>query len=348
LLLIQNIKIRLKRHGIALVEKYGPRLIEEFGSLVIPLLLDFKNENDQLLVFCFHGLFDTKKQKDLNYIDPQKNMTVRQFVDFIEYFLKNKYKFIKPEDLLGDLKNDQQYAMITFDDGYFNNMLAINILNDYKIPAVFFISTKNVNENKSFWWDIIYKFRIKQGSSIEAIRNEQRSLKSFKYAYIDNYIAQNFGIEAFKPWSDIDRPFSESEIKNLSKSPYISFGNHTHNHSILTNYDKEEIKEELRESNKILFDLTGTLPISIAFPNGNYNKLVVEVTEEAGFRYAFTTDSQKILLPLKQENLICLNRFMTNTSKIKKFGSFCRFGYNPELFYNDLKEKIKAGRLNGK
>lgn len=345
---MQNIKKRLKSHGIALVEKHGPELIEKFGNFIVPLLLDFKNENDQLLVFYFHGLFDSMKQKDLNYIDPQNNMTVSQFVYFIEYFLKNKYKFIQPEDLLGGLKNDRCYAMITFDDGYFNNMLAIEILNNYKIPAVFFITTKNVKEDKSFWWDIIYKFRTKQGSSFETIRNEHRSLKSFKYTYIDNYIVQNFGIEAFKPWSDIDRPFNENEVKNLSKSPYISFGNHTHNHSILTNYNKEEIKEEMRESNNILFDLTGTLPIAIAFPNGNYNKLVLEATEEVDLRYGFTTESKKNLLPIEPQNFICLSRFMTNGIKINKFGSFCRFGYDPVLFYNDLKMKIKFSRLKGK
>lgn len=330
---MQNLKKR--------IDSSGPVLIEKLGYLINPLLLNFKKEKNQLLVFCFHGLFESVRQRELNHIDPQHNMTVDQFIDFIEYFLRHKYKFIKPEDLILSLRDDQPYAMITFDDGYFNNMLAINILNDYKIPAVFFISTKNVNENKSFWWDIIYKFRIKQGSSIEAIRNEQRSLKSFKYPYIDNYIAQNFGIEAFKPWSDIDRPFSESEIKNLSKSPYISFGNHTHNHSILTNYDKEEIKEELRESNKILFDLTGTLPISIAFPNGNYNKMVVEVTEEVGFKYAFSIKQKINLLPIEHQNLICLNRYVTNTIKINKFGSFCRLGYEPDLLYADLKRKIK-------
>lgn len=324
------------------INSYGPKFIKEFGYFINPLLLNFKNENNQLLVFCFHGLFESVKQKDLNHIDPQSNMTINQFVEFIEYFLNHNYKFIKPEDLLAGLNYDQPYAMITFDDGYLNNMLAFEILNKYKIPAVFFLTTKNIRENKSFWWDIVYKFRAKQGSSIETIRHEQRSLKSYKYTYIDKYIIQNFGIESFKPWSDIDRPFNESEVKNLSKSPYVSIGNHTHNHSILTNYNKEEIKEELCESNKILFDLTGISPIVMAFPNGNYNNLILEVTKDFGFRYAFTTEQKKNHLPIEYQDLICLNRYMTNTTKISKFGSFCRLGYEPDLLYAGLKMKIKS------
>jgi peptidoglycan/xylan/chitin deacetylase (PgdA/CDA1 family) len=318
-----------------------PGLIEKLGSFVNPLLLNFKNENNQLLVFFFHGIFESQKQKDLNHIDPQNNMTVSQFVDFIDYFQNHKYKFILPEDILSGLKNDQPYVMITFDDGYFNNMLAIDILNKYRLPAVFSITTKNMVENKAFWWDIIYKYRIKQGSNIEAIRNEQRSLKCHKHSLIDSYITQNFGIESFKPWSDIDRPFNESEVKNLAKSPYVSIGNHTHNHSILTNYTKDEITQELRESNKILFDLTGSLPITVTFPNGNYSNLVLEATEKEGFRYAFTTEPKQNPLPIEHGKLICLNRYMTNTTKITKFGSFCRMGYDPDLLYAGLKMHIK-------
>jgi peptidoglycan/xylan/chitin deacetylase (PgdA/CDA1 family) len=269
-------------------------------------------------------------------------MTVNQFVDFIEYFQNHNFKFISPEDLLADLKNDQPYAMITFDDGYFNNMLAFEILNKYKIPAVLFITTKNMSENKSFWWDIIYKYRTRQGCSVDSIRNEQRTLKSYKHFLIDKYIIENFGIESFTPWSDIDRPFNENEVKNLAENPYISVGNHTHNHSILTNYTKEEIIEELRHTNKILFDLTGKLPISIAFPNGNYDNLVLKSVEEEGFRFAFNTESKKNNLPLENAKLICLNRFYTSTTKISEIGSFCRLGYEPDLLYTNMKKHIKS------
>lgn len=331
---MKNIKERL--------DKYGHEFIEKLGYVINPFLLNFKNENNQLLVFYFHGLFDSMKQQDLNHIDPQNNMLTSQFVDFIDYFLNHKYKFIIPEDLIPGLNSDQPYAMITFDDGYFNNMLAIEILKSYSIPAVFFITTKNIQENKSFWWDILYKYRTKQGISIENIRSEQRSLKSYKYQYIDNYIVQNFGVEAFTPWSDIDRPFNEMEVKNLAKSPYVSIGNHTHNHSILTNYNRQEIKDELSESNNIFLDLTGRLPIATAFPNGNHNSLVLEVTEEVGFQYAFTSEPKQNLLPIEPKNLVCLNRYMTNTIEIGKYGSFCRLGYKPDLFYDNIKEKTKS------
>jgi peptidoglycan/xylan/chitin deacetylase (PgdA/CDA1 family) len=318
-----------------------PKLIEKIGCFVNPLILNFKNENNQLLAFFFHGLFKSQEQKDLNHIDPQNNMMVSQFVDFIEYFLNHNYKFVSPEDLLAGLKNNQPYAMITFDDGYYNNMLAFEILDKYKIPAVIFITTNNMTENKSFWWDIIYKYRTRQGSTVDAIRQEQRTLKSYKHFIINEYIIDNFGIESFTPWSDIDRPFNENEVKNLAKSPYISIGNHTHNHSILTNYTEEERKEELRQTNKILFDLTGKSPISIAFPNGNYDNSVIKSVEEEGFRFAFNTESKKNILPLENSKLICLNRYITDTTKINKSGSFRRLDYEPDKLYANMKIQMK-------
>jgi peptidoglycan/xylan/chitin deacetylase (PgdA/CDA1 family) len=332
--LLENIK--------NLFNNFGSTFFERLGYLINPVLLKFKNEDKQLLIFYFHGIFESTKEKELNHIDPQKNMTVAQFVDFIDYFLYHNYKFIVPEDLNCYLKNNQPYAMITFDDGYFNNMLAIEILNKYKIPATFFISTKNIMENKAYWWDIIYKYRSKEGISKENIKNEQNWLKNFKYSVIDNYILKTFGIEAFTPWSDIDRPFNPKEIKQLSTSPYVSFGNHTHNHSILANYNKQEIKEELNVSNRILFELTGTFPISIAFPNGNFNPTVLEATKEEGFQYAFTTEPSQNLFPIPKNKFIRLNRFMTNTIKINKFGSACRLGYQPDTLFHDFKTGVKS------
>lgn len=310
-----------------------------------PLLLRFKNECNQLLVFCFHGLFDSFKEIELNHIDPQTNMTVSQFQNFIDYFLQNKYQFITPQNLISGLKNDQRYAMITFDDGYYNNYRAVEVLTKYKVPGVFFISTKNIIKNESFWWDIIYKYRSKKGSCIEKIHKEQQSLKRLKHQFIEDYIFKNFGIEAFKPWSDIDRPFYKSEIRNLSSNPFVTFENHTHNHSILTNCSKEEIKDELVECNKILLEITGTLPTSIAFPNGNFNQTVLEVTKETGIQFAFTTEPEKNLFPIQNNGLALINRYITDLSPIRKFGGACRLGYQPHAVFHDLKTLVKSSLI---
>lgn len=325
----------------SLIDNIGPKFIKQFGDLLNPFILNFRDEKKQLLIFYFHGLYETKAQQELNHIDPQTNITVHQFVEFIEYFLQHNYKFILPEDIPSISGQEQPLAMITFDDGYYNNKLAIDILNKYKIPGVFFISTRNIIETKAYWWDIIYRNRKKENASIEAIRKEQTFLKGYKYSYIENYIIENFGEKAFVPWSDIDRPFTKQEIIDLSTNPLVQFGNHTHNHSILTNYNKEEIIKELTTSNNIINELTGKKPISIAFPNGNYNDLVLEVSNKLGLIYGFTTDQGRNLLPITSDKLICLKRFITNPDKIINKGGFYRLNYEPVNYYFSFKSKTK-------
>ena len=51
-----------------------PGLLEKLGFFINPLLLKFRKENGRLLVFTFHGLFESEKQKALIHIDPQNNM----------------------------------------------------------------------------------------------------------------------------------------------------------------------------------------------------------------------------------------------------------------------------------
>src|ERR1700712_1444191 len=109
--------------------KYAPGLIRKAGHIINPLLLNFVNEKNQLLIFYFHGFYKSHKQKEQNHIDPQNNITINEFTAFIEYFLSHKYVFTSLSDIANGISKDRRYAMITFDDGYFNNTLAIDVLN---------------------------------------------------------------------------------------------------------------------------------------------------------------------------------------------------------------------------
>ncbi len=316
---------------------YLRSLAENIGFLINPLILKITGENNQLLIFYFHGLYETSAKKELHHIDPQKNMTVNQFDEFVDYFLSHHYIFLKPEDLLAELNTGNKYVMITFDDGYYNNLLALDILKKYNIPSVFFITANNVITNSSFWWDIVYKYRFKQGVNELKIQYEQDLLKQLKHEAIDKYILENFGSDSFKPWSDIDRPLTEMEVKILANSPFSVIGNHTFNHAILPNYNKEEMTDEISRSNKFLKNLTGKTPISIAFPNGNFNKISLDVAEEIGFRVAFNAVPKKNNLPVDNSRLILLSRFMANNNNIRRYGSFYRVGYTP----GSIKAKLR-------
>ena len=323
------------------IDQTVPAIIEKLGHRLNPLILNLKNENNQLLIFYFHGIYENEAQKEAHHVDPQNNVTVAQFDDFIEYFLSHKYHFIKPNDLLNGLEKDRPYIMMTFDDGYYNNQLAVKSLEKYEVPATFFVTARNVLENKSYWWDIIYKYRMKEGVSLEAIREEQQQLKSFQYDYIDQYTLEHFGPESNTPWSDIDRPFTPAELREFAQNPYVVIGNHTYHHTILTNYKKDKIIEEFESTNKALEEMVGYKPNTIAFPNGNYDELVLKASREVGFEFVFTVRPITMNLPIRKagKEMVCLHRYMTRPQSIREYGSFCRAGYSPGLFYDKLKDK---------
>src|SRR6185503_14729774 len=90
--------------------------------------------------------------------------SVSHLRQLIEYYLDSGYRFIGPPDLLRGLDAGGKYAMLTFDDGYYNNVHALPILQEYRVPAVFFISTNHVRQNKCFWWDVLHRERMAQGA----------------------------------------------------------------------------------------------------------------------------------------------------------------------------------------
>jgi len=259
-------------------------------------------EKNALIVFLIHVLFHDKKEIDLNFVNSEGRITIQNFRQFVEYYLSNGYTFVSPNDILNGLDSNKKYILITFDDGYFNNQYALPILKEYQIPAVFFISTNHIVYNKCFWWDVLYRKRIKQGISVRNIMRETTHLKSKTNEGIEKYIKDLFGKDAFKPISDIDRVLTPLELKDFSNEKYVFLGNHTSDHAILTNYSQDGIRSQILNAQTTIYDITGITPIIISYPNGNYSDEVIRISKEIGLKLGITVDSRKNYLPIEFEN----------------------------------------------
>ncbi|MDD2703469.1 MAG: polysaccharide deacetylase family protein [Candidatus Omnitrophica bacterium] len=263
-----------------------------------------------LMIFVFHGLFINSAEIEKNLVDPQQNVTVDGFRKFVEYFYYRKYSFVSPEDILNGLDNGISHIMITFDDGYYNNIRALPILREFKIPAVFFITTNNVKHNTSFWWDIIYRENRKRGVGLDKIAAEEQLLKKKTVKQIKEYIHDKYGRGAFNPVGDTDRPFTPEELKKFSEQDFVSLGNHTSDHAILTGYPPGQICARITEAQSYLHGLTGKWPAIISYPNGSHSPKVTDVSRELGLHLGVTLEEKKNLLPLvKIKNKIALGRF---------------------------------------
>lgn len=294
----------MKNTIISIIENLDELISATYGSL-------FKEKNS-VITFLFHELFNDENEIALNHVDPQQAITTKIFRQFVEYYLKHDYLFISPQDILNGLETDKKYVLITFDDGYYNNHLALSILQEYQVPAVFFISSNHITQNKCFWWDVIYRERLKKGVEIEKVRKEIASQMQKKNSEIEQYITENFGVKALQPISDIDRPFTPLELKKFSKEEFVFLGNHTSNHAILTNYSPPEIKFEIENAQKSIFNITGIKPIIISYPNGIFSSDVIDVLKECDIKLGITVVGLKNKLPIniKGDDAFLLNRFI--------------------------------------
>ncbi|HEV7299961.1 MAG TPA: polysaccharide deacetylase family protein [Tepidisphaeraceae bacterium] len=286
-------------------------LIRNTDSVFARAYLGVRPERPALMSFLFHSLFRDEREIAMNHVDPLQRTTVAQFRQFIEYYLEHGYTFIDPQDVLNGLKADRKYALITFDDGYFNNALALPILNEFRVPATFFISANHVRDNKCFWWDVLHRERCQRGASPQQIYREGAAMKSMTTEAMEVQLTRHFGTDAFRPRSDIDRPFTPSELRDFASNPYVHIGNHTANHGILTNYPPDQVREQVAGAQAMLTEMTGKTPISIAYPNGGHSLEVVRICREAGLKVGFTVRPEKSALPLGEpdSDLLRLGRF---------------------------------------
>jgi len=311
-------------------------------SIISKIHLKIFKEKNSLNTFIFHGLFKNEEEKNLNTVDPQPWITIDQFQEFIEYHLKHNYEFVSPEDIINGLSKDKKYIMITFDDGYYNNKHALPILKKYKIPATFFISTKHIQENKCFWWDILYRERTKQKTPVKEIVKERNFLKTKTNQEIEEHLIKIFGKNILKPTNDINRPFTISELKDFAKEKNVFIGNHTTDHAILTNYSADKIRLQIINAQKILYEITGIKPIAISYPDGRYSDEIIKISKESGLKIGVTVEYRKNIIPLEfntNDKCMRLGRFdISGTSNIIRQCELFRSGI---LLYNHFGNVLK-------
>jgi len=285
-------------------------------------------EKKSLIIFLFHVIFRDERESRSHAVQPAQGMNLRHFSQLIEYYQGHHYHFISPDDILNGLDSNKNHALITFDDGYYNNRHVLPILKQHKIPALFFISTDYVKNNKAFWWDVLYREKIKRGMSSQEISEEITSWTWSKTnEEIQRYITDEFGKETLVPIGDIDRPFSPLELRDFSKEGFVFLGNHTSQHPYLPNCSPDEISSTILAAQNDLYDMTASHPAYISYPHGAYSKDVINITKQIGFKLGMTVDDRKNYLPInfQSDDPLCLGRFvLQDNSQLIEQCQLCR------------------------
>src|SRR5215813_1357974 len=120
-------------------------------SAKLGYLSGFSGNNGQrngIRVFCYHGLIERKTHR------LERNLQLVS--DFREHvrFLR-RFRVLSLTELDSELtcrtSEKKTAAVITFDDGFRNNLLAAEILDAFRLPWTVFVATGAVGRQNAIW-----------------------------------------------------------------------------------------------------------------------------------------------------------------------------------------------------
>lgn len=327
--------------NVSLIERaarFGLEAADNFFARIGPSRAP---DSGSLIAVLFHSLYRDTRQLADPVLAPNQNVTVEDFRRFVGAVLESGCTVISPAQLDAGLEPGRNYAMITFDDGYFNNTLALDVLDEFEVPATFFISSNHVLQNKAFWWDAFSRELAKAGASGRTRHTEITRIKAWAGSDVEHFLRERFGKLALKPRGDLDRPFMVRELVDFARNKWVHLGNHTCDHAILTRCGAHEMAQQVYGCQLALERIAGKAPVAIAYPNGNFSPAAIEASLEAGLRIGFTTCPRRNRLALDGcVQRMALGRFLFKggedaRSQFRKFNA----GFVPS---NVLKTLLRA------
>jgi D-aspartate ligase len=274
----------------------------------------FKRKNGHFYIFNYHRI-KTHNDAQSFFDEGSFNVDAGVFRDQI-LFIKKNFTILSEDDLLKHVENrvklpsDKNYAMITFDDGYSDNYhVALPILKELNVPAIFFVPTKILVERKVGWWDLIaffiknttlekFVFKNKTYSTDERFNHSvitelTSMLKNLSVTQVNAFLTElSLSLNSVWPKSQLqDRELMTWEQLKECKAAGMAIGSHSHSHSILSQMDLSSQNEEIHISKKILEEKLGFQILSFAYPVGMYshfNQETKKIVQNNGYSLAFS------------------------------------------------------------
>lgn len=271
-------------------------------------------------------------------------ITPNEFKEQLKLF-KNEGDLITPSQFLSNFTeivlSKENFFLITFDDGLKEQFdLALPILDELDLQAIFFANSMNSDENRVSTVHKIHLLRSVMSSDkllgylkqhkIDDLNQTELTVAKANYRFDDDLSAELKYLLNFKISFDIQESLVNSLFENffleseILESLYMSksqlqhlaniycLGSHTHTHYPLGLLSEEKLIYELEHSKNYFEQISGGPIQMIAYPYGTSEactNLVAESAKKVGYLYGFTT--KKGIVDASQNKLL-LNRFDCN------------------------------------
>ncbi|MGM0792393.1 MAG: polysaccharide deacetylase family protein [Bacillota bacterium] len=124
---------------------------------------------------------------------------------------------------------------------------------------------------------------------------------------------------------DKDNYISTNQLRELARNKYCTIGSHTLTHPLLRFMKYEEVKYEITRSKEELEFIIGNGVDYFAYPYGSKyacSKQVIEVAQQAGYKYAFSTYSMGINRKYLRNNPYFIPRINVDHDRVKEMEAY--------------------------
>ncbi len=286
------------------------------GFLRLYKILFFKNK---AIILMYHRILGNSEHNH-SYSHDGIIVNTNSFKKQIK-FLSQNFNILTIDNFSTHIKENKPFdgtsCLITFDDGWHDNYKnAFPILKLYNTAAHIFLPVHFISNTDNFWQeklnrymshichnpnlfsDFINNHHLQEFILLEkteikiSIRNYISKLKACSPEEIkhllEQYETEMVAKNCMAPANEIDTYLNWPLIRKMQEDS-ISFGSHAISHHMLTKLDKHQLEHELYESRRIIESQIGKTVNSIAYPNGNHDKIVCSASKQAGYELGFTT-----------------------------------------------------------
>lgn len=242
----------------------------------------------------YHRIFPRGTQPAAFSPNLELFVSEEQFEQQIEYLSRNHH-CIGLDDAVTRLQRGtlpRGSVIVTFDDGYRDNLLALPILERYSVPATIYVTTGAVARTRTMWWDE-QEAALAAMSSLPTPALKQRAFDDLNRRFKSMTPAQQDALmEQYRGHFDHETILSWDEVRSLDRHPLMTIGAHTVDHHVLTQLSAPELEYQLVTSRRELEHQLGHSVEHFAYPFGRAEHAARRefvAAARAGFKSAVTT-----------------------------------------------------------
>ncbi|HET7313108.1 polysaccharide deacetylase family protein [Salinisphaera sp.] len=214
---------------------------------------------------------------------------------------------VHPDDLDSFVRRYGRYAVLTFDDGYADNLLAaLPILERYEQRATVFVTTgfvarrhallarvaaavaRRLDWERASMRDLIDSSGLDAPGVYAALRDRLKTMTVADRLAAQQALMRDYDLSTAQLTADyLDR----AQLDRLAAHELITIGAHTASHPDLRYCTDTELVDELVDARRELESWLGRAVDTLAYPFGDTDARVRRAAARAGYRRAYVTET---------------------------------------------------------